>query len=338
MSDGRVPLLVVSDAVAATGFARVAHCILERLGDRYEIHHLGVNYAGDPHGAEWKIYPASLGGDVFGVGRLEGLIGKIKPRLVFMIYDLWILARFAPILARHRERLRSVMYFPVDGVPVEPSSVKALQAFDRWVAYTEFGASAMRAACAAAAREDAEIAEREIAIVPHGVERRYFHPLPGGRREARRALLPDAPDSSIPSSSSTPTATSRASASMSPWRASRSSPAPSRPASSSISTWDARMPAGMSCCSPSGSHRGAHDPDKPRAQRATETPERLNLIYNACDIGLNTASGEGWGLAAFEHAATGAAQIVPRHTACAELWEGAAEFVDPVATLITRRC
>jgi glycosyltransferase involved in cell wall biosynthesis len=48
--------------------------------------------------------------------------------------------------------------------------------------------------------------------------------------------------------------------------------------------------------------------------------ERLNLLYNATDVGINTASGEGWGLISFEHAATGAPQIVPAHTACEELW------------------
>jgi glycosyltransferase involved in cell wall biosynthesis len=61
--------------------------------------------------------------------------------------------------------------------------------------------------------------------------------------------------------------------------------------------------------------------------------DQLNLIYNACDVGLHTSVGEGWGLVAFEHAATGAAQVVPRHSAFAELWPGAAEFVDPVSSV-----
>ena len=40
--------------------------------------------------------------------------------------------------------------------------------------------------------------------------------------------------------------------------------------------------------------------------------------------------GEGWGLVSAEHGATGAAQIVPDHTACAELWAGHGELI-PVA-------
>ena len=53
----------------------------------------------------------------------------------------------------------------------------------------------------------------------------------------------------------------------------------------------------------------------------------LNRIYNACEVGLNTSAGEGWGLVAFEHGATRAAQVVPRHSACEELWEGAASLL-----------
>jgi hypothetical protein len=55
----------------------------------------------------------------------------------------------------------------------------------------------------------------------------------------------------------------------------------------------------------------------------------MNLLYNACDVGLTTTTGEGWGMVTFEHAATRAAQVVPRHTSLAELWAGAAEFVEP---------
>jgi glycosyltransferase involved in cell wall biosynthesis len=58
---------------------------------------------------------------------------------------------------------------------------------------------------------------------------------------------------------------------------------------------------------------------------------RLRLIYNACDVGVNTSSGEGWGLPAFEHAATGAAQIMPRHGSCEQLWGDAATLLETVA-------
>jgi len=40
----KIKVLWISDAVAATGFARVAHSIINELPENYEIHHLGINY------------------------------------------------------------------------------------------------------------------------------------------------------------------------------------------------------------------------------------------------------------------------------------------------------
>jgi glycosyltransferase involved in cell wall biosynthesis len=67
--------------------------------------------------------------------------------------------------------------------------------------------------------------------------------------------------------------------------------------------------------------------------RPSFSDEQLNLLYNACDVGITTTTGEGWGMVAFEHGATRAAQIMPRHTSLAELWQEAAEFIEPVYKL-----
>lgn len=55
---------------------------------------------------------------------------------------------------------------------------------------------------------------------------------------------------------------------------------------------------------------------------------RLNEVYNACDVGINTGMGEGWGLPNVEHAATGAVQLVPNHSACRELFTGCGLLMD----------
>ena len=55
--------------------------------------------------------------------------------------------------------------------------------------------------------------------------------------------------------------------------------------------------------------------------------EMLNDIYNACDVGVNTCKGEGWGLVNFEHAACRVAQVVPDHTSCKEIFEGCGELI-----------
>jgi glycosyltransferase involved in cell wall biosynthesis len=45
----------------------------------------------------------------------------------------------------------------------------------------------------------------------------------------------------------------------------------------------------------------------PNAQQVSDVD--INLLYNACDIGLNTCEGEGFGLCQFEHAAIGCPQV-----------------------------
>jgi glycosyltransferase involved in cell wall biosynthesis len=61
---------------------------------------------------------------------------------------------------------------------------------------------------------------------------------------------------------------------------------------------------------------------------------RLNDLYNACAVGLTTTLGEGFGLVTFEHAATAAPQVVPRHSALEDIWANAAEFVDPLRRFV----
>ena len=56
--------------------------------------------------------------------------------------------------------------------------------------------------------------------------------------------------------------------------------------------------------------------------------EKLNLLYNACDVGLNTCIGEGFGLCNLEHACIGKPQIISRVGALADI------FTNDYATLI----
>ena len=85
-------------------------------------------------------------------------------------------------------------------------------------------------------------------------------------------------------------------------------------------------------------HGRARERANPIARRAFGLEERLylnplaggivddrelNLLYNACDVGITTSMGEGWGLVSFEHGAAGAAQIVPDHSAAPRSGAGA---------------
>jgi D-inositol-3-phosphate glycosyltransferase len=64
--------------------------------------------------------------------------------------------------------------------------------------------------------------------------------------------------------------------------------------------------------------------DEPRSRWSER---RLSRLYACCEIGVNSAMAEGWGLVAFEHALHGAAQVMPRHAALAEIWGDAPVWV-----------
>ena len=64
------------------------------------------------------------------------------------------------------------------------------------------------------------------------------------------------------------------------------------------------------------------------------TDEKLNTLYNACDVGLNTCIGEGFGLCNLEHASLGKPQIISQVGALADIFQPEyATLIKPVADL-----
>jgi glycosyltransferase involved in cell wall biosynthesis len=55
----------------------------------------------------------------------------------------------------------------------------------------------------------------------------------------------------------------------------------------------------------------------------------INILYNACDVGLNTCEGEGFGLCQIEHAAVGHPQVAPKIGGLQDfLTDGHAKLID----------
>jgi glycosyltransferase involved in cell wall biosynthesis len=70
--------------------------------------------------------------------------------------------------------------------------------------------------------------------------------------------------------------------------------------------------------------------DRPQALSDFE----VNCLYNAADVGINTAMGEGWGLCNFEQAAIGKPQIVPRLGAFVDyLDDDCSTLIEPIMSL-----
>jgi D-inositol-3-phosphate glycosyltransferase len=263
-----------------------------------------------------RVVVNGLLGDPYGREQLPRLLDEVRPDVVLLHHDLYLYSVLEEALTT-RPHVRVVAYCPVEWASTRPGNLRTLAGAGVVVTYTEFGARAV--AEAFAGRPDAP----ELEVIGHGVDAVTFHPVEG----ARRRLFPDRPDLED---------------AFVVLNANRNVP---RKKVAVTMTAFAELAAGKDDVFLL-LHMGMLDrgvdvralarelgiEDKLLLPHREDAPPRLpdetlNLVYNAADVGLNTATGEGWGLVAFEHGATGAAQVMPDHSACGELWEGKALLV-----------
>jgi D-inositol-3-phosphate glycosyltransferase len=302
------------------------HSILGRLADRHEIHYLGIGYSGETvRDRGLTIHPTNLqGGDVFAAFQAVRLIEEIQPHIAFILHDIWMFQHYLRILSPFRDRVKIVAYIPLDGRIVRASDAAPLQAADRVVVYTEF------------ARAQFEQFLGPVGVIPHGVDLDRFFPFDAqGRAEAKKKVFPDLPhpaESFVVLNASRPDPRKRVDLTL-----------------EGFAIFAANKPPNVRLCLHHAIY-GERERDQIQSSicrlaledRVFVNPlgpgvlddRGLNLLYNACDVGINTSMGEGWGLVSMEHGASGAAQIVPDHSACSELWNGRAELIPPVRNYV----
>lgn len=321
--DNRIKVLFVSDLVAPTGFAKVSHSIIKFLPqDKYEIHGLGVNYRGDPHNYGFPIYPAGMGGRVYGEDRLVQLLQGIKFDIVYILNDAWIVNVYLNAIkeAKLEHMPKIVVYFPVDSEYHDPEWYKNFDIVSKAVTYTNYARNVVN--------DDTCAPKLKLSIIPHGIDKSVFYKKFVVRKDAKLTLFGDTPNAHkfIFLNANRNQPRKRLDITMEGFKL--------------FSAGKDDVALYMHC-----GVRDAHI-DVPRlAIRLgidskliltslrpgiqTVPEDVLNTIYNACDVGLNTSLGEGWGLTSIEHAVTGAPQIVPNHSACAEIFGGCGVMVPP---------
>ena len=351
----------MADAVAATGFARVTHGIFENLIDRYDVHILGVNYRGDPHDYKTKIYPAmqvNSPGDIYGFNRIKTLVNAVQPRLIFILNDIWVHALYMDPLQPYMEAGgKVVLYAPIDSKPVEHQWIQAIAAVDKFIVYTKFAKEVIDSSIQVwkdkVESEDGlpevEIRFNEIEIVPHGIDTTKFYPLPDsvdkagrvvlpGKLNAKRQVYPNQEDflnSFIVLNANRNQPRKRIDLTMKGFALF----AKDKPDNVKLYLHMGVEDMGWNILALAEryniDHRLIISGNTNNIPAVSD--ERLNLIYNACDVGINTSIGEGWGLVSFEHAATGSAQIIPRHSSGPEIWGNSVEYLEPQFTLVSDR-
>jgi D-inositol-3-phosphate glycosyltransferase len=340
----RVRLIAIGYNTAGTGLTRVMHSVMRRLAARHEVHFLGIGYSGAiVRDRGLTIYPTNpQGGDVFAAFQARRLIDEIQPALIFIMHDIWLFDYYLRLLGPYRDRLRIIAYIPLDGRISNEHDAAAFAQADRVIAYTDFGAAEFEGAFRRLREQQAAGDFPAVDVIPHGVDRDRFFPFPeleqaafasAGRTRAKRRLFgDDAGESFVVLNASRLDKRKRVDLTV-----------------QGFARFAAGKPANVRLCL----HHAIMDDASERqlrslirqcgiADRVSLNPlgsrivgdEELNLLYNACDVGINTSMGEGWGLVSCEHGAAGAAQIVPDHTACAELWRGRAELIPPARSYI----
>lgn len=322
-------VLWYGDACSNTGFGRVTHSVLEHLSKEHEVAVVGINYNGDPHPYPYKIYPASNlhCGDRFGLPRLIEIFEKEKPDVFICLNDIWIVNQVWERIhfLKQKHNFKFLAYFPTDSNRYPVDMLRNIPHWDLAITFTIAQANRIL---------EHGIAPSRLGVLPHGVDLSKFKPIP--REEARKALgLPE--DRFIV------------------LNANRNQPRKQIDLTiKAFAQFAKDKPDTMLYL-----HMGAKDmgwdviPLFEREMKlvgldptnrliltstdinyiAAPPDELLNKIYNACDIGLNTTNGEGWGLVSFEHACCRKPQVVPCHTSCLDIWDEAGMLID-VATWI----
>lgn len=308
-------LLWVGDAVAHTGFATVTHNILAHLHETWNIHVLGVNYYGDPHKYPYMIWPASrnMHEDLYGIRRIGSLVEQLKPDVICILNDPWIVSQYIQPLKQITHRARLVCYVPVDGLNIAPAFATALHAFDAVITYTDFGYEQLVRGGFTGTKH----------VIPHGINTRQFYPIP--RTDARRQLgLSD------------------------DWYivglVNRNQPRKRIDLAFDIfADWVADKPEHVRLFY----HGAVHDVGWDIVQLAQYlgieqrliltdlsmtaaqgvSVDQLRTIYNSFDVQISTTLGEGWGLTTMEGMACEIPQIVPEWSALAEWARGGVYYV-----------
>jgi len=332
------PILILGPASRPYSYARIIRSLVSRLAHRYEFHQFAIDATAPTPGHEHVIHFNSVPGDVYGVEQLPALIAAVRPAILWVINDMWLYFAHMNRLRSCAKDVRVILYAPIDGVNLSPAFARALEGVSRLVLFTQFAKRVFETAVGRLAEAEGLPPSRlpDIALIPHGVDTDRFRPCEdiaegglGARRSARRALFPDRAgleDAFIVLNANQNNMRKRLDLTIEGFARFAEGKPKNVLLYLHTNAWQRGaelVPIARACGITdrlllTGSGRQAPD----------LTDGRLNLIYNACDVGLNTSLGEGWGMVAFEHGATRAAQVMPRHSACEELWVDAGVLLE----------
>ena len=319
-------ILWVSEYILPTGFARVSRALVKQLQKKFDITVLDWYEEKDSFVGGVKVLGKKSNTDVLAVERLLELYGDYDA--IFMLNDVWNIAKYLSALKRHNKTdsiPKIVAYFPVDAEGHSPEWYKDFDIVTAPVTYTEFASAEVSKASGIVPDVIAHGIDSDIffksmttkdAIREHVYNSDQFSDafvfFNGNRNQPRKKI-----DITVRAFAEFLKLTGAKNA----WLHLHCG----------LVDYGFNIPELVERFGVSG--RIIVSGMTNGMQNVSS--ELLNLYYNACDVGLNSSVGEGWGLLSAECGVTGTPQIVPDHSACAELYKDRALLIhSPMETVL----
>lgn len=320
-------ILWYGDILSNTGFARVSHSILEHLAETNDIVVFGINYAGDPHNLPYKVYPAAgkNPSDRFGIGRLPQVIQDEKPDFVICLNDIWMVNQVWERIHLLKDSLKFkfIAYFPVDSMYYVSSMLSYIADWDFAITFSVEQAQRLM---------NQGVQPKLLGVVPHGLDQGKFYPI---EQNAARDKLRLPKDKFIVLNANRNQPRKQIDLTIkafAEFAADKPDTLLYLHMSEKDLGWDVRALFDIEMKRRNLSSNNRLIMTSTNIDYMNAPPdELLNTIYNACDVGINTANGEGWGLVSFEHASCKKPLVLPNHTSFSDIWKESALLANVAA-------
>jgi D-inositol-3-phosphate glycosyltransferase len=324
-----------------SGLTNVMHNLIRHLSDSFQIVCLGFDAdkkdneiaKSEIAGADLYVFPVNGIANLIQIGNdhLEGYIDLYKPSCIITTGAIMFNRYLLVILQKYRSSLNIVSYISVEGKLADVNFLKYIRLIDFCVFYTAVTYNCFNKLLLENPMPDNGFGAVRSACIGHGVDKNSFYPLPAEnereRRTAARKLVYHNyavnEDSFIVLNVNRPSQRKRIDAAIEGFK--------------QFSADKENVFLHLHIGANTGPVLTKHinfveeaglknkviitpDPGDDRVKPVNW----LNTVYNACNVGISTSKGEGWGLSLFEHAATRAAILAPAHTSFQENWENAA--------------
>jgi D-inositol-3-phosphate glycosyltransferase len=347
MKTNKKRLLIIGLARDGSGFTRVLSTLCQHLAQLYEIHFFGLTRSNTNfqklQNITYHLWPMKVSQQETGRYFCR-LMEEVTPSVVFLLGQPWWLAPLLELLQPYLNSLTIICYMPIEGYLTDIKAIKPLHWVEHCITYTQFSRKNLQEIGSRLQKQDPEFTLPRLHVLPHGVDTSAFYPINHTvevnfagihRKTIRQQLFPhnsELHDAFIVLNANHPYYRKRMDITMKGFKLfSQDKPASVFLYLHHINLDEYGHKQVMRMAQEIGiTVRLKLNLLNPRGGAITE--QHLNMLYNSCDVGINTAMGEGWGLVSFEHAATGAAQLVPNHTNFIENWEGAAQLLPVIDT------